>query len=109
MTVNPEVSWAEYIKAGTEAISLIKTLYPLLPTQNREQVEAKIEAAERALKLADAKIWKDFGFKLHDCQYPPPMMFREKSSNEHVCSACGYKTKSYRPPDDDGHPFAQYF
>jgi hypothetical protein len=41
---------SEYIKAGSEAIVLIKTLYPLLPTQSRDEVEAKIYAAEEALQ-----------------------------------------------------------
>jgi hypothetical protein len=49
-----DLHWAEYIKAGSEALVLLKTLYPLLPTQNRDEVEAKIHAAEDALQKARA-------------------------------------------------------
>jgi len=96
MSSNLELQWSEYIKTGTELFALIKTLYPLLPTQNRDEVEAKIEAAERALQIADSAIWNGLGFKLHDCKYPPAMMFRDKSQ-ELVCSACGYKTNFNSP------------
>jgi hypothetical protein len=48
-----DANWAEYIKAGSEAFVLLKTLYPLLPTQNRDEIEAKIEAAQDALQKAN--------------------------------------------------------
>jgi hypothetical protein len=66
--------WAEYIKAGSEAFVLLKTLYPLLPTQNRDEVEAKIEAAERALQMANVSLAQGWGYKLHDCTFPPQIM-----------------------------------
>jgi hypothetical protein len=56
-----EYHWSEYIKAGSEALVLLRTLYPLLPTQSRDEVEAKIEAAQQALEIANAKIAQEIG------------------------------------------------
>jgi len=50
---------SEYIKAGTEAIVLLRALYPLLPTQSRDEVEAKIAAAEVALQKANVDLAKE--------------------------------------------------
>jgi hypothetical protein len=53
-----EFHWSEYIKVGSESPHLVQeTLYPLLP-QRREKVEAKVAAAERALKMADVSLAK---------------------------------------------------
>ena len=59
-----EYYWSEYIKAGSEALVLLRTLYPLLPTQSRDEVEAKIEAAQQALEIANAKIAQELGFHI---------------------------------------------
>jgi hypothetical protein len=95
-----EFHWSEYVKAGTEALVLLKTLYPLLPTQSRDEVEAKIEAAQRALDIADAEIAKHLGFQIHDCAFPPGLMLYKKDLKEKVCSQCGYTTDFNRelPP-----------
>jgi hypothetical protein len=87
-----EFHWSEYIKASSEALVLLRTLYPLLPTQSKDEVEAKIEAAQRALDLADAKIAQELGFQIHDCTFPPGLMLYKKELKEKVCSKCGYTT-----------------
>jgi hypothetical protein len=89
--------WSEYIKAGSEALVLLKTLYPLLPTQSKDEVEAKIEAAQRALELANIALAKEWGFENHDCDFPPGLMFYKKELKEKVCSKCGYTTNFNRP------------
>jgi hypothetical protein len=85
-----EYHWSEYIKAGSEALVLLRTLYPLLPTQSRDEVEAKIEAAQQALEIANAKIAQELGFRIHDCAFPPGLMLYNKDVKERVCSKCGY-------------------
>jgi hypothetical protein len=94
----PELSYplAEYVKAGTEAIVLIKTLYPLLPMQSRDEVEAKIAAAEDALQKANVFLAQQWGYKLHDCTFPPQIMLYDKNLNERVCPHCGFKTNFNR-------------
>ena len=86
----------EFIKAGTEAIVLLKTLYPLLPTQSRDEVEAKIAAAEDALQKANVFLAQQWNYKLHDCTFPPQIMLYDKNLNERVCPHCGFKTNSNR-------------
>jgi hypothetical protein len=88
---------SEYIKAGTEAIMLIKTLYPLLPTQSRDEVEAKIFAAEEALQKANVFLAQQWDFKLHDCTFPPQIMLWNEQIKERVCPGCGHKTNFNGP------------
>jgi hypothetical protein len=88
---------SEYIKAGTEAIVLLKTLYPLLPTQSRDEVEVKILAAELALKEANVFLAQQWGFKLHDCAFPPEIMLWNEQLKERVCPGCGHTTNTNHP------------
>jgi hypothetical protein len=88
--------WAEYIKAGSEAFVLLKTLYPLLPTQNRDEVEAKINAAEIALQAAHVALAKAWGFQLHDCSFPPQIMLWKSDVKDRVCPGCGYRSNFNR-------------
>jgi hypothetical protein len=82
---------SEYIKAGTEAIVLIKTLYPLLPTQSANEIEAKIAAAEEALQKANVFLAQQWGFKLHDCTFPPQIMLWDESIKDRICPKCGHR------------------
>lgn len=97
---------SEYIKASAEAIVLIKTLYPLLPTQNRDEVEAKIHAAEDALQKANVFLAQAWGFQTHDCSFPPQIMLYDKKLNERVCPGCGYTTNVNRPLPTPPMPWA---
>jgi hypothetical protein len=83
--------WSEYIKTGSEAFVLLKTLYPLLPTSpSRDAIEAKILAAEEALKKADVALARAWGFKLHDCTFPPQIMLYDKIVRNRICPNCGF-------------------
>jgi len=55
--------WSKYIKAGAEAFVLLEAVYPALPTQNRDNVEAKIEPAEQARQRANVALAQACGFK----------------------------------------------
>jgi hypothetical protein len=91
------ISFAEYIKAGAELIAFVKTLYPLLPTQGREEIEAKIAAAEDALQKINVGLAKDWGYKVHDCTFPPQIMLYDRASQARVCPHCGFKDTFNRP------------
>ncbi|WMT77462.1 hypothetical protein [Bradyrhizobium sp. Ash2021] len=88
--------WSEYIKAGSEALVLLKALYPLLPRGGAE-IEAKIEAAERALQAADVALAKGWGYELHDCTFPPQIMLYDKNVKDRVCKNCGFSSGLNRP------------
>jgi hypothetical protein len=90
--------WSEYIKTGSEAFVLLKTLYPLLPTSNTaDEIEAKIQAAETALKKADVALARAWGFEIHDCTFPPQIMLYDPAIKDRRCSNCGYSGNFNRP------------
>jgi hypothetical protein len=90
-----DIHWAEYIKASSEALILLKTLYPLLP-QSQGEIEGKIEAAERALQAANVTLAKSWGFLIHDCSFPPQIMLWDNAKQDRVCPGCGYSSGSSR-------------
>lgn len=98
-----DAHWSEYLKDASEAFVLVKALYPLLPTQNRDEVEAKIEAAERALQMANVSLAKGWGFKIHDCTFPPQIMLWNEQIKERVCPHCGHKTNFNRQLGGDDY------
>src|SRR5689334_4275459 len=91
-----DIHWAEYIKASSEAFVLLKALYPLLPKGGSE-IEASVEAAEKALQAASVTLAQMWGFKIHDCTFPPQIMLWDETIKERVCSGCGHKTSFNRP------------
>jgi hypothetical protein len=95
--------WSEYIKAGSEAFVLLKAVLPLLP-QGGAEIEARVEAAERALQAANVSLAQGWGFKLHDCTFPPQIMLFDKEKNERVCSHCGYYSTFNQPLPPSGGP-----
>src|SRR4051812_40633159 len=94
---NSDFAFAEYIKAGSEALVLLKTLYPLLPTQNRDEVEAKIAAAEEALQKANVALAQSWEYKLCQCTFPPQIMLWREREKGHYCPRpeCGRNTASF--------------
>lgn len=101
---------SEYIKASADALILIKTLYPLLPTQNRDEVEAKIYAAEEALQKANVSLAQAWKFPLCQCTFPPQIMLWRNSEKAHFCprQECGMNTKSSFNRDLSG-PSGDYY
>jgi hypothetical protein len=89
-----DFEFSEYIKAGTEAFVLLKSLYPLLPTQSRDEIEAKIEAAEIALQKANVSLAKSWKFPLCQCTFPPQIMLWKQDKKGHFCPRpeCGMNT-----------------
>jgi len=83
-----------FINAGRSAISLFKEVKELLP-DGKQKTEAinKIEEAERALQIAEAKAAKEMGYQLCKCTFPPQIMLFDKAQNIYKCQnpACGYE------------------
>jgi hypothetical protein len=57
-------------------------------------VEAKIYAAEEALRKANASLASGLGYKLCKCTFPPQIMLWNKERRTNICPACG----DYNPP-----------
>ena len=96
MTGN-SLPFSEYIKAGAEALILLKTLYPLLPTQSRDEVEAKIAAAEEALQKANVALAQAWRSICASALSPPQIMLWREKQKGHFCPRpeCGRNTASF--------------
>ncbi len=84
----------EAFTAVKSAIDLIKAAAGLLPSQQKDDVLEKASQAERALSAAEAKLAKEFGYKLCRCTFPPQIMLEE--AEEAVCPQCR-KREGLRP------------
>jgi len=84
----------EAFSAGKSAIELIKSAAGLLPSRQRDDALEKASQAEGALVAAEARLAKEFGYKLCRCTFPPQIML--ESDEEAVCSKCG-KHEPLRP------------
>jgi hypothetical protein len=91
---------SEYLKYGTEAFVILKSLYPLLPTQNRDEVEARVEAAENAFQHSNVALAKAMGYKICECTLPGQIMLWQERQQAHVCprAECGHKIEKPKPP-----------
>jgi hypothetical protein len=79
-----------WVDAATAAVSLLTTAKNALPQgKQREDVEAKLREAEGLMKRADAKLAKELGLRLCDCEFPPNIMLWREAEKAHVCPRCG--------------------
>ena len=97
-----------YVGAAKASIDLLKDAYSLLPKgDKKDEIERNVRAAEEILKRSDAKLAKELGFMLCECEYPPrPMLWREKEK-AWICQnpECGRKehfsSETEEPPYTD--------
>jgi hypothetical protein len=88
VTIDPQAI-EPWVKLGADALSALKSALPLLPKgEKREQVEKKIQAAERALDLAHAQAASALGYHLCKCTFPPQIKLAEPSG-QMKCPRCG--------------------
>lgn len=86
-----------FLKASSHAIDLFKKLREAWPvkSQERAQIEDKIQEAETALKLSEAHLAKALGYTLCHCAVPPGIMLSEgfhakyKQTEVFKCNKCG--------------------
>jgi hypothetical protein len=79
-----------WIDAAKAAMTLLNTAKDALPRgKQRDEVEAALHQAERSMKAADAKLAKELGLRLCDCEFPPNVMLWREGERAHVCPKCG--------------------
>ena len=79
-----------WVDAAKATITLLTAAKDALPQgKPREQVEAKLHEAERSKKGADARLAKELGLRLCDCEFPPNVMLWREAEKAHVCPHCG--------------------
>ena len=82
----PDIATA--LSLGKSALDIMKQVKDLLPEgANKEEAVAKLEQAEKDLRLAQAKVAKDLGYKLCYCSIPPEVMLQNKDGLW-VCQSC---------------------
>jgi hypothetical protein len=80
-------TWLVAAKAGIEALKSAWSLLPRGP--DKDALASKIEEAEQAIGMADAKLAKELGYKLCKCTFPPQIMLWNKEKRTNICSLCG--------------------
>jgi len=73
----------------TTAISTLKNLKELIPSGDKKQdIEKKLEEAEKNMKIAEADIAKGFNYQLCHRHFPPGVML-EIGPFKSKCNTCG--------------------
>ena len=88
------------------AIGLAKEVKDALPEGNKKKsIEESLEAADRAVKIAEAEIAKSLGYTLCQCTFPPQIMlsmgYDEYGLERFQCPQC----KKIYPPAEEGPKF----
>ncbi|HKH80278.1 MAG TPA: hypothetical protein VKA03_01450 [Methylovirgula sp.] len=79
-----------WVDAAKDTISLLTAAKNALPKgEHRDDVEEKLHQAEESIKRADARLAKELGLKLCDCEFPPNVMLWRETEQTHVCPHCG--------------------
>ncbi|MGD1038739.1 MAG: hypothetical protein ABR878_16540 [Roseiarcus sp.] len=79
-----------WVDAAKATISLLTAAKDALPHgKQREEVEERLHEAEGSMKRADAKLAKELGLRLCDCEFPPNVMLWREAEKAHVCPHCG--------------------
>jgi len=85
-----------YLTAAKTALDIIKGIWAELPKgHDAERAQRQIEEAESALAITKAKLAKGLGFRLCQCEFPPPIMLLNAAERKHVCPSCG---NTFPPP-----------
>ena len=89
-----------WIAAGKSGLDLLRSAWALMPkSDEKDRIARKLEEAELALELSNAKLAKDLGFRLCQCQFPPKPMLWDNGRSAFVCQnvACGRVDRVERP------------
>ena len=79
-----------WLAAGKTGLDLLRLALALLPKDaEKERTKRTLDAAERSLELASAKLARDLGYPLCRCAFPPKPMPWDKECAAFVCGDCG--------------------
>jgi hypothetical protein len=94
--------WLAYFTAAKSALDIIKGIRAELPkSPEADKVQRKIEDAEVALKISNAELAKNLGFRLCKCSFPPEIMLLRSSERAYFCPKCGDRFPPLQPLRND--------
>jgi hypothetical protein len=81
---------AEWIAAGRAALELMRSAGARLPKgRDRDALAKRLDEADCALELANAKCARELGYPLCRCAFPPKPMLWDNSRGAFVCQEPG--------------------
>ncbi len=86
-----------WVDAAKAALGLLNAAKDALPKgKQRDEVEARLRDAETSMKRADAKLARELGLRLCDCEFPPNVMLWRETEQAHVCPRCQHRRNKPR-------------
>ena len=83
-----------------DAISIAKGAKDLLPSgKDKDTIEQSLDEAERATRLAEARIARALGYRLCQCTFPPQIMLSKGYRNYSEHFECPQCRKGWPPPE----------
>lgn len=85
-------SFKTAFELGSQALSMLKSVKDMLPNSPQKEVAAqKISEAEKAFKIAEAKVAQELGYPLCKCTWPPQIMLATQKNFRFKCPKCNYE------------------
>jgi len=84
------VQAAEWIAGARVVQELMRSASALLPRErDRDAIARRLDEADRALELSNAKLARDLGYPLCRCVFPPKPMLWDNARGAFVCREPG--------------------
>ncbi len=81
---------AEWVAAGRAVVDLMRSASGLLPKgRDRSAIARRLDEAERALELSNAKLARELGYPLCRCVFPPKPMLWDNALGAFACREPG--------------------
>jgi hypothetical protein len=81
---------AEWVTAGRAVVELMRSASALMPRgRNRDAIAKRLDEADRALELSNARLARELGYPLCRCVFPPKPMLWDNAGAAFVCREPG--------------------
>jgi hypothetical protein len=91
------VQAAEWVAAGRAVLELMRSASEFLPKgRDRDAIAKRLDEADRALELSNARLARELGYPLCRCAFPPKPMLWDNARGAFVCreKGCGREERN---------------